>query len=57
MDVPAAVPPSITASSTQPNEQILRLMQSLGIDSSKTREVKFLLFLNREILFYFSSIL
>ncbi|KAJ8972818.1 hypothetical protein NQ317_008735 [Molorchus minor] len=32
------LPPTIAVSNTQPNEQILRLMQSLGIDSSKTRE-------------------
>ncbi|CAG9762053.1 unnamed protein product [Ceutorhynchus assimilis] len=31
-------PPTIPTSNTHPNEQILRLMQSLGIDSSKTRE-------------------
>jgi serine/threonine protein kinase len=38
MSVPPSLPPTIPASTTQPNEQILRLMQSLGIDSSKTRE-------------------
>ncbi|KAL1509115.1 hypothetical protein ABEB36_003907 [Hypothenemus hampei] len=31
-------PPTIPTSNTHPNEQILRLMQSLGIDSVKTRE-------------------
>ncbi|KAJ3658989.1 hypothetical protein Zmor_010699 [Zophobas morio] len=36
--VPPSLPHIIPASTTQPNEQILRLMQSLGIDSSKTRE-------------------
>lgn len=44
IEVPATIPPSIPATTqfvpTQPNEQILRLMQSLGIDSSKTKEVK-----------------
>lgn len=39
---------------TEPNEQILRLMASLGIDSSRTREVmhgnKFILIMSREIL-------
>lgn len=39
MGVPPTIPLSITLSNTQPNEQILRLMQSLGIDSAKTREV------------------
>lgn len=39
MSIPPSLPPLIPASPTQPNEQILRLMQSLGIDSSKTREV------------------
>lgn len=34
------LPPTIAVSNTQPNEQILRLMQSLGIDSAKTREVR-----------------
>ncbi|KYB27919.1 Serine/threonine-protein kinase SIK2-like Protein [Tribolium castaneum] len=38
MAIPPSLPPLIPASPTQPNEQILRLMQSLGIDSSKTRE-------------------
>ncbi|XP_018560878.1 serine/threonine-protein kinase SIK2 isoform X2 [Anoplophora glabripennis] len=38
MGVPPTLPPTISVSNTQPNEQILRLMQSLGIDSSKTRE-------------------
>ncbi|XP_074039380.1 uncharacterized protein [Leptinotarsa decemlineata] len=38
MGVPPAMPPTIVVSNCQPNEQILRLMQSLGIDSSKTRE-------------------
>nr|CAH7733888.1 unnamed protein product [Callosobruchus chinensis] len=38
MSSPPPLPPTISLSSTQPNEQILRLMQSLGIDSSKTRE-------------------
>ncbi|KAF7280261.1 uncharacterized protein LOC143204721 [Rhynchophorus ferrugineus] len=38
MGVPPSFPPTIPVSNTQPNEQILRLMQSLGIDSSKTRE-------------------
>ncbi|XP_045479260.1 serine/threonine-protein kinase SIK2-like isoform X2 [Harmonia axyridis] len=38
MMVPPTTAPVILASNKQPNEQILRLMQSLGIDSSKTRE-------------------
>ncbi|KAJ8919589.1 hypothetical protein NQ315_002211 [Exocentrus adspersus] len=38
MGIPPPLPPTISVSNTQPNEQILRLMQSLGIDSSKTRE-------------------
>lgn len=47
MGVPPTLPPTISVSNTQPNEQILRLMQSLGIDSSKTREVSsFILFSN-----------
>lgn len=41
----AEIPPQVTmtaptTTTTTPNEQILRLMQSLGIDSSKTREVR-----------------
>lgn len=43
MEVPQTLPSSVPTSTTQPNEQILRLMQSLGIDSSKTREVLTLL--------------
>lgn len=39
VDIPPSIPTVIPASNTQPNEQILRLMQSLGIDSTKTREV------------------
>lgn len=31
--------PSTSSSTDEPNEQILRLMQSLGIDAIKTREV------------------
>lgn len=38
MCLPPTIKPLISSSSSQPNEQILRLMQSLGIDSSKTRE-------------------
>ncbi|CAH1958744.1 unnamed protein product [Acanthoscelides obtectus] len=38
MSSPPTLPPTISLSSAQPNEQILRLMQSLGIDGSKTRE-------------------
>ncbi|KAF2900538.1 hypothetical protein ILUMI_05649 [Ignelater luminosus] len=38
VEVPTAPPSSVPSSTSQPNEQILRLMQSLGIDSSKTRE-------------------
>ncbi|XP_030761016.1 serine/threonine-protein kinase SIK2-like [Sitophilus oryzae] len=38
MDVLPSFPPIINSSCTQANEQIFRLMQSLGIDSSKTRE-------------------
>jgi serine/threonine protein kinase len=49
MSVPPSLPPTIPASTTQPNEQILRLMQSLGIDSSKTREVKGLLSFSRTL--------
>lgn len=41
MGVLPSLPPTIPTSNTHPNEQILRLMQSLGIDSSKTREVYF----------------
>lgn len=33
--------PSGSGGSSEPNEQILRLMQSLGIDANKTREVIF----------------
>lgn len=40
MGVLPTFPPIIPTSNTHPNEQILRLMQSLGIDSSKTREVR-----------------
>lgn len=39
MVVPPTLPPSFAISNLAPNEQILRLMQSLGIDSVKTREV------------------
>lgn len=39
IEVPQSLPPTIPTLSTQPNEQILRLMQSLGIDSAKTKEV------------------
>lgn len=42
VDIPPSIPTVIPATNTQPNEQILRLMQSLGIDSSKTREVSVL---------------
>lgn len=38
--IPPSLPHTIPISTNQPNEQILRLMQSLGIDSSKTREVR-----------------
>ncbi|KAK9738297.1 Protein kinase domain [Popillia japonica] len=38
IEVPQSLPPTIPTLSTQPNEQILRLMQSLGIDSAKTKE-------------------
>ncbi|XP_050298300.1 serine/threonine-protein kinase SIK2 [Anthonomus grandis grandis] len=38
MGVLPVLPPTIFTSNTHPNEQILRLMQSLGVDSSKTRE-------------------
>lgn len=38
--VPPTLPPPFNLSNTSPNEQILRLMQSLGIDSTKTREVR-----------------
>uniref|UniRef100_A0A1Y1NLG7 non-specific serine/threonine protein kinase n=1 Tax=Photinus pyralis TaxID=7054 RepID=A0A1Y1NLG7_PHOPY len=37
-DIPSTLPSSVPSSTTQPNEQILRLMQSLGIDGVKTRE-------------------
>lgn len=40
VDIPPSIPLAAPGSNTQPNEQILRLMQSLGIDSSKTREVR-----------------
>lgn len=39
VDIPPSIPASAAGANTQANEQILRLMQSLGIDSSKTREV------------------
>lgn len=39
VDIPPSIPATTAGSNTQPNEQILRLMQSLGIDGSKTREV------------------
>lgn len=39
MGVPPTLPPMFPVSNTS-NEQILRLMQSLGIDSAKTREVR-----------------
>ncbi|KAI4464119.1 serine/threonine kinase [Holotrichia oblita] len=38
IEVPQSLPPTVPTLSTQPNEQILRLMQSLGIDSTKTKE-------------------
>ncbi|XP_022918996.2 serine/threonine-protein kinase SIK2 isoform X1 [Onthophagus taurus] len=38
VEVPPSLPPSVPVTNAQPSEQILRLMQSLGIDSSKTRE-------------------
>ncbi|XP_057666064.1 serine/threonine-protein kinase SIK2-like isoform X1 [Diorhabda carinulata] len=38
MGVLPILPHTIKTSNAQPNEQILRLMQSLGIDSTKTRE-------------------
>ncbi|KAK9870851.1 hypothetical protein WA026_009814 [Henosepilachna vigintioctopunctata] len=38
ISVPPISPSFISTTHKQPNEQILRLMQSLGIDSSKTRE-------------------
>lgn len=37
-DIPSTLSSSVPSSTTQPNEQILRLMQSLGIDGVKTRE-------------------
>lgn len=40
LGTPPSLPITISISNSQPNEQILRLMQSLGIDSSKTREVR-----------------
>lgn len=40
---PPVLPPSFAVSTSIPNEQILRLMQSLGIDSTKTREVNIIL--------------
>lgn len=54
MGVPPTLPPTISVSNTQPNEQILRLMQSLGIDSSKTREVSSIsYFFNKKIIVFF----
>ncbi|XP_017784667.1 PREDICTED: serine/threonine-protein kinase SIK2 isoform X2 [Nicrophorus vespilloides] len=38
MDVPSTLPTLVPVLTGQPNEQILRLMQSLNIDSTKTRE-------------------
>ncbi|CAH1159858.1 unnamed protein product [Phaedon cochleariae] len=38
MGMPPTLPLTISVSNSKPNEQILRLMQSLGIDSAKTRE-------------------
>ncbi|CAH1112823.1 unnamed protein product [Psylliodes chrysocephalus] len=38
MGVPPTLPHTISRPNSQPNEQILRLMQSLGIDGTKTRE-------------------
>ena len=41
-EVPRLSPSSCGAlQGSEPNEQILRLMQSLGIDSIKTKEVRF----------------
>jgi serine/threonine-protein kinase SIK2 len=37
---PPRLLPSANPPSGEPNEQILRLMQSLGIDAAKTKEVK-----------------
>ncbi|XP_025829430.1 serine/threonine-protein kinase SIK2-like [Agrilus planipennis] len=37
-DIPLSLPSTMPSSKIQPNEQILRLMQSLGIDSIKTRD-------------------
>jgi len=37
---PPRLLPSSNQPSGEPNEQILRLMQSLGIDAAKTKEVK-----------------
>lgn len=38
-EVPSVEPPSVLSNVIQPNEQVVRIMQSLGIESSKTREV------------------
>lgn len=52
------IPPQITSSaataSSAPNEQILRLMQSLGIDISKTREVR-RVFVRKQNFFKYTS--
>jgi hypothetical protein len=37
---PPRLLPSANPPSGEPNEQILRLMQSLGIDAAKTKEVR-----------------
>lgn len=38
-EITAATNSRPTSQSSEPNEQILRLMQSLGIDQTKTKEV------------------
>lgn len=46
-EVPQSLPVcTSTSGQTTPNEQILRLMQSLGIDISKTREVILIFYIN-----------
>lgn len=46
------VVPTVSPSLQEPNEQILRLMHSLGIDIARTREVRFFLFSNYFWIYY-----
>lgn len=40
LEVPVIMPTATSSSNSQHNEQVLRIMQSLGIDGAKTREVR-----------------